>query len=300
MVAPVIIGAAIAGGASLLGGKKSSDEASQINAAQLAFAREQMAFQKEMAQHGVRWRVEDAKAAGLHPLHAMGGILPSASPVSVDFQTSGAGAALSEAGQSIGRAVAAQMTPAERAAQELQLKLGEAQLAESDARRVYYLSEAARTLGPSQVGPGSPIVNEDVAPGVIPGQVQVQAPVVAARARDEQALAAGQQALLQEYVWPDGKRSLLPATVSGEISEALESMGLENPSLMLAVFSANVERYGMRYALDALQRHVPGAKMLSERLLKVWSPLGERIRAAREGRGERRPAREVSLRFQAR
>lgn len=284
MVAPAIIGGAIAAGASLLGGKKDRDYSREINAAQLAFAREQMAFQREMAQHGVRWRVEDAKAAGLHPLHAMGGILPAASPVSVNFAQSGAGASLAEAGQHIGRAVAAQMTPAERAAQDLQLKLGEAQLAESDARRVYYLSEAARTLSPSQVGAPMATVDEAAAAGTIAGQVQVQAPVVAARSRDNQNLAAGEQALLQEYVWPDGKKSLLPATISGEISEALESMGLENPSLMLAVFSANVKRYGMGYALDALRRHVPGAEILSDRLLSVWEPVGERIRAARKPR----------------
>lgn len=31
-----------------------------------------IAFQKEFAQHGVRWRVEDAKAAGVHPMYALG------------------------------------------------------------------------------------------------------------------------------------------------------------------------------------------------------------------------------------
>lgn len=259
MVAPAIIGAAIMAGSALLGSKKSSDDTQDVNAAQLAFAREQMAFQREMAQHGVRWRVEDAKAAGLHPLHAMGGILPSAAPVSVDFQTSPAGAAMAEAGQHIGRAVAAQMTPAERAQQELALKLAQAQIDESDARRVYYLSEAARTLGPSQVGAPMGVVDEAVAPSVIPGQVQVQPPVVAARSRTDGNLAAGEQALLQEYVWPDGKKSLLPATVSGEISEALESMGMENPFLTAAVLSANVKRYGWRYVGEALGRMIPGS-----------------------------------------
>lgn len=38
------------------------------------------AMQKEFAQHGIRWRVEDALAAGLHPLAAIGGSGASASP----------------------------------------------------------------------------------------------------------------------------------------------------------------------------------------------------------------------------
>ena len=49
------IGGAVLGG---LFGKKSSDKQSR--------------FQKEFAQHGLRWKVEDAKAAGLHPLAAIG------------------------------------------------------------------------------------------------------------------------------------------------------------------------------------------------------------------------------------
>lgn len=241
MVAPVIIGAAIAGGASLLGGKKSSDEASQINAAQLAFAREQMAFQREMAQHGVRWRVEDAKAAGLHPLYAMGGILPAASPVSVNFAQSGAGASLAEAGQHIGRAVAAQMTPEEREAQAMQLRLGEAQLAESDARRVYYLSEAARTLSPSQVGAPMGVVDESVAPEVIPGQVQVQAPVFPAVKADDASVIAGDPALWRRFNVGDGQTILLPGGVSGDAAEALESVS-ESIPLSVAVLLENIAR----------------------------------------------------------
>lgn len=270
MVAPVIIGAAIAGGASLLGGRKSSDEASSINAQQLAFGREQMAFQKEFAQHGVRWRVEDAKAAGLHPLHAMGGILPSASPVSVDFQQSGAGAALAEAGQHVGRAVAAQMTPGERAAQEMQLKLGEAQLEESDARRIYYLSEAARTLGPSQVGPGMPTVNEAEAAGVLPGQVQVQPTVFPTVSGSDPSVMAGDPALWREFSIGNGQKILLPGGVSGDASEALESVS-ESIPLSMAVLLENIARnpsFGedtaRRYlgsegaALYRALKHVPG------------------------------------------
>lgn len=54
-----------------------------INADQLAFGRENMQMQRDFAQHGVRWKVADAKAAGLHPLAALGANVSSPSPVSV-------------------------------------------------------------------------------------------------------------------------------------------------------------------------------------------------------------------------
>ena len=49
------IGGALLGG---IFGKKSADKESR--------------FQKEFAQHGIRWKVADAKEAGLHPLAAIG------------------------------------------------------------------------------------------------------------------------------------------------------------------------------------------------------------------------------------
>lgn len=39
-----------------------------------------LANQREFAQHGIRWRVADAKAAGLHPVYALGGAGAAYSP----------------------------------------------------------------------------------------------------------------------------------------------------------------------------------------------------------------------------
>lgn len=62
LLAP-IIGAAIGGGASLIGG------AMQNSAAQAA-SREQMAFQKESAQNQYRWAMDDMRRSGLNPILA--------------------------------------------------------------------------------------------------------------------------------------------------------------------------------------------------------------------------------------
>lgn len=66
--------------------------------------------QKQVAQNSIQWRVADAKAAGVHPLYALGAPTMSFSPVG----DGGAGAGLSQMGQDISRARAAQMDRNER------------------------------------------------------------------------------------------------------------------------------------------------------------------------------------------
>lgn len=95
-----MLGALIGAAGSIAGsliGKKQADKNLKI--------------QKEFAQHGIRWKVEDAKAAGLHPLAALGAQTHSFSPVAVgDY-----GSSLASAGQDIGRAIDATRDKGERA-----------------------------------------------------------------------------------------------------------------------------------------------------------------------------------------
>lgn len=98
-----MFGSILSAGASLLGGalgRSSQRQANDDNAA----------LQKEFAQNGIRWKVEDAKAAGIHPLYALGAQTPQASPSYVGGDTSW----LQNAGQDIGRAIDAKRTPQER------------------------------------------------------------------------------------------------------------------------------------------------------------------------------------------
>lgn len=105
--------AIIAAGASLAGGilGNSSKQSAQ---------RREYERQKEFAQNGIRWRVADAKAAGLHPLAALGVNTTSYSPQAVVGDDYG----LSSMGQDIGRAIEAKQTRDERkAAADLQQDL---------------------------------------------------------------------------------------------------------------------------------------------------------------------------------
>lgn len=102
----------VGGGLDYLGAERDRDAARRANA-------ENIAAQREFAQMGIRWRVEDARAAGLHPLAALGASGPGFSP-SFQMASDGdkyraVGGALREMGQNLGRAAQVGMTDEERA-----------------------------------------------------------------------------------------------------------------------------------------------------------------------------------------
>jgi hypothetical protein len=67
---------------------------------------------------GIRWKVEDAKAAGIHPLAALGAQTQSFTPFTVGDSSS---AYLSQMGQDLSRAFSAKQTDEERALKSAQL-----------------------------------------------------------------------------------------------------------------------------------------------------------------------------------
>lgn len=117
MVLP-LIAAGISAGAGLIGGSMASDAAAEQ-------AEKNRQMQIQFAKEGIRWKVADAKAAGIHPLYALGANTVSYAPVSVG--TSSMGSAVASAGQDISRALNATSTASERqntfseAASKLQL-----------------------------------------------------------------------------------------------------------------------------------------------------------------------------------
>lgn len=107
-------------------------------------AKRNIKMQKEFAQHGVRWKVADAKAAGLHPLYALGAQTTQFTPQSIGNPL---GEGIAAAGQDFGRAIDATRTAPEkldalgRTAAALELEraglqndLLRAQIAETTAR----------------------------------------------------------------------------------------------------------------------------------------------------------------------
>lgn len=94
----------------------------QLDAAQNRQAQRMSAdLQREFAQHGIEWRVEDAKRAGLHPLAALG--MAPASGFTIPIGSN----AFEGAGQNISRAISAAGTHDDRELERAQLELLKAQ-----------------------------------------------------------------------------------------------------------------------------------------------------------------------------
>lgn len=131
-----MIGDLISAGLNFVGGMMNRSAQEEANAQNMAlqreFAQKNLDQQREFAQQGVRWKVEDAKAAGLHPLAALGANTSSFSPITVGSDTVKAPTLdMGSMGQDIGRAVNAATTSEEKAdaytakLKTLQLERGE-------------------------------------------------------------------------------------------------------------------------------------------------------------------------------
>lgn len=159
MVLP-LIGGIISAGAGLLGGMMNNNAQQAINQQNTAAAAEanqkNYEAQKEFAQHGLRWKVDDATAAGVHPLYALGAQGQSFAPsfVGSTSESGRPGDGLASAGQDIGRAVAATQTLEERAYNASIAKLGlERASLENDLLR----TQIRRTV--METGPSFPDAN---------------------------------------------------------------------------------------------------------------------------------------------
>ena len=143
-----IVGSVVGGALGLLGGKQANNQAQDnfyLNSA----------LQKEFAQNGIRWKVDDAKAAGIHPLAALGSQTASFPPISIDG--SGVGSAIANFGQDISRSVTAAASQGER----LQQRLLSAQIEGQEIENAYRASQLSRLTRSAQQGPAMPVAGVD-------------------------------------------------------------------------------------------------------------------------------------------
>lgn len=268
-------GAIIGGVSSLIGGKQQADAARDNTEASIAFQREQAesnnALQREFAQNGIRWKVEDAEAAGLHPLYALGGSSASFTPsaASVNFDDGGGhlGRALADAGQNVGRAVTAQQTPEQREAAQLQRQLLASQIGETDARRGLLEAQTRLATAPGTpsptiqgaygdgagaiVGPahgssdnrGSPVSQHPL----FKDAVKLEPDTLTSRDVTFDGQTAGRDHPgFRQFSFPGGFNMLLPAQSGGGMPEDIDA------SMIPFIVGANLERYGWRWMIDAI------------------------------------------------
>lgn len=247
------IAAAISGVASIVGGKK-ADKANR------AAEERATALQKEFAQHGVRWRVEDAKAAGLHPLYALQAQgLPQASPVVFGNES---GPALAQAGQNAAQFLAAKGTRQDRMLQAFSLKAAEQSLREGDARINLLNAEAALAHQQAMASKGMPDVNvsEDI-PGFqsakkvnpLMGMITPVAADLPGTEVDDPSRIAGTPAMWRQFRVGD-MDMVLPGGVTGDASEALESVTESIPAMWM-VLRENVRRFGKEWLAQWLDTY---------------------------------------------
>jgi len=115
------------------------------------FKEEQMAnrenrLQEKFAQNGIRWKVEDAKAAGLHPLAALGTPTTSYQPAYGDSTASN----YANLGQDLTRAIHSTRTSKER-----EEKLADLAVTSSELDNELKRAQLAK-LAPNQIGPPGP------------------------------------------------------------------------------------------------------------------------------------------------
>lgn len=140
------IGTAVGTGLNYLGDQQQSRIAGQQR-------NRETALQKEFAQNGLRWKVEDARRAGIHPLAALGATGASYSPVSVG--DTGGGTAMSNLGQNLTRAVSATRTQEERQSASLALIASQKQIEGLDLDNQIKASQLRQMNTSAPAFPGS-------------------------------------------------------------------------------------------------------------------------------------------------
>lgn len=196
--------------------------------------------QAQFAQQGIRWKVDDAKAAGIHPLYALGASTHSYQPQAVM-----SGGSWQDVGRSVGQAVQQQREASRLAEAESESRLAReaAERRAEEAHRSQLLNdEVQRTVAMSQVrlagqpgnGPGVtlPTSNANLTgAGALKRGIEVVPDKVTA---GKGGLTAGTHpgGTAVEIPIGKGRRMVVP---TGAVSEALEDMELAKYALMIGM-----------------------------------------------------------------
>lgn len=151
---------------------------------------EEATMQKEFAQNGILWRVQDAERAGVHPLYALGANTASYSPVVTAGDTA-LGEGISRMGQNLMRSATPSQTDEERRQESMRLEAARASAVKDYAIADYYTSEAERTRQAGRSSAPFPKMKGGDPSGGIPGQVSSQPDKVISKDVDDPTLAAG-------------------------------------------------------------------------------------------------------------
>lgn len=221
----------LSAGTTLLGGLMGNKKQEDSNELAIQLANQEYERQKEFAQMGIRWKAEDAKAAGLHPLAAIGSLGASYSPtIAAQQPVDGLSRSISDMGQDLTRAKVATMSEQDKQLGVLALKnatLRNDALEAEIAQRWASIDQMLRQPSmPSSVGSG-------------PGTVAVSAPVGAVKVEPRKAVSsapgashveAGTSPSMTTFTDASGKKFRVP---NQQLAEILENMGTGVPQAFM-------------------------------------------------------------------
>lgn len=184
-----IVGPVVGGLIGGFGAESSADNTTEAN-------RENASLQREFAQNGVRWRVDDARAAGINPLAALGMNPVSASPSFIGDDSYGD--SLSDMGQDLSRAIGATRTQGERDDALYNLSLDRGRL-QNDLLRSQL---AASKVAIMQQAGGNP---------AFPGEKPVLDERTMTRPADRATTASQPKPAVSEFINKDGSVTIWPS-----------------------------------------------------------------------------------------
>lgn len=233
-----IIGGAIGAVGSLLGGNMAANNAQ-------ALAGMNYEAQREFAQNGIRWKVEDAKRAGIHPLYALGASTSSFSPVSGYGGDYGISDAAAQLGQGFERAQMSKMTKEERDRQEIrdtiqdnvaieklnqERRMGDAQVRLIDSEIFRNFALSANALRRSGLPPAMPGGLGGIIAGqgnsYATGQTEPEISSVVTSEKGLPSIQAGSPPDVRFYNTASG-RAPLPTEEAGDAMDAAFGAGLQ-------------------------------------------------------------------------
>lgn len=275
-----MLGSLLSFAGDLFSAEKAEDaaHANRISAEAQQVRNEQL--QREFAQHGVRWRVEDAKAAGLHPLYALssGGASYAPNPVVLGETSDGFGKAISNLGQNLSREAMRTETEEQRSLRQAQLAAAWASVEESDARKWMYISEAARNHQLMMGQPPAPpiggsgvdsvlITNPENAPGNAFDQWRVKPDETPSARFGDMATTAGRlDPYWKEHVHQDkpGREPVMIALPRSDSGPG--EMEIPWWRYMAEVIPENIRRYGWQWPRKYLFGGDPRGPTVSGRI----------------------------------
>lgn len=230
----------------------------------------QVNFQRESMQNGIRWRVADAKAAGLHPLFALGANLPTPSPIVLGDQL---GPAMAEASQNIGHALSKFSDQNARTREMLENNLLYKQMEEIDARKAAILSDTAIKENQYYASldaagkPGLGVQPEGQVPNVPGGQGMIDLkPQDQYSAKPGTGIVAGRHPAYQLYDL-NGRPIILPWTASESPEEIISEM---NPLTWAALLNRNRQFFGDAWFKGLMMERYGGMKQENVPSGKYW------------------------------